>query len=48
MDKITAIGLDLAKNVFHVVCTNRRRNVGWSALLAVRSFSAFPDGIYDL
>ena len=23
MDKITTIGLDLAKNVFHVVCTNR-------------------------
>jgi len=23
MDKITTIGLDLAKNVFHIVCTNR-------------------------
>ena len=27
MDKITTIGLDLAKNVFHVVCTNRHGKV---------------------
>ena len=27
MDKITTIGLDLAKNVFHVVCTNRQGKV---------------------